>query len=87
MGQFHYRDTTTYWNKSWKRVKISCPKLGNDVIVCANATIVGNVNIGNNAFIGAGAVVIHDVPNNSVVVGNPAKVVSNKGKEIGNTYL
>jgi UDP-2-acetamido-3-amino-2,3-dideoxy-glucuronate N-acetyltransferase len=41
----------------------------------ANATIVCGVTIGNYAFIGAGAVVINDVPDNALVVGNPGKVI------------
>ena len=41
----------------------------------ANATIVCGVEIGEGAMVGAGSVVIHDVPANTLVVGNPAKVV------------
>jgi UDP-2-acetamido-3-amino-2,3-dideoxy-glucuronate N-acetyltransferase len=44
----------------------------------SNATILCGVTIGENALVGAGAVVIKDVPANSVVVGNPAKVVKQK---------
>lgn len=36
--------------------------------------IVGGVKIGNNVTIGAGSVVVKDIPDNSVAVGNPAKV-------------
>lgn len=41
----------------------------------ANATILPGVIIGRNAMVGAGAVVTKDVPENAVVVGNPAKIV------------
>lgn len=41
----------------------------------ANATIVCGVTIGTYAFVGAGAVVIRDVPDFALVVGNPARVV------------
>lgn len=78
---------TIYQGVTLGKTALGCPKIGNNVIICANATVVGNVNIGNDAFIGAGAVVIHDVPDNSVVVGNPAKIVSDKGMEIAKTYL
>ena len=37
------------------------------------ATILGGVTIGENAIVGAGSVVTHDVPDNAVVVGNPAR--------------
>jgi len=40
-----------------------------------SATILGGITIGENALIGAGSVVTKDVPDNAVVVGNPAKVV------------
>ena len=41
----------------------------------ANATIMCGVTIGENSMIGAGSVVTKDVPSNSIVVGNPAKVI------------
>lgn len=41
----------------------------------ANATLLPGVTIGCNAMIGAGAVVTKDVPDNAVVVGNPARIV------------
>lgn len=40
----------------------------------ANATILPGITIGQNAMVGAGAVVTRDVPDNAVVVGNPAKI-------------
>lgn len=41
----------------------------------ANATILPGITIGKNSMIGAGSVVLSDVPDNAVVVGNPARVV------------
>lgn len=41
----------------------------------SNATILCGITIGKNALIGAGAVVVKDVPDNAVVVGNPAKIL------------
>jgi acetyltransferase-like isoleucine patch superfamily enzyme len=41
----------------------------------ANATILPGVIVGQSALVGAGSVVVHDVPNGKVVVGNPAKVI------------
>lgn len=51
------------------------PKIGDNVCLGAGVMIVGPVKIGNNVTIGAGAVVVKDIPDNSVVVGNPAKVI------------
>ena len=48
------------------------PVIGNNVYIASNATVIGNVHIGDNAVVGAGAVVVKDVPDNAVVVGNPA---------------
>ncbi|KAJ1869844.1 hypothetical protein LPJ57_005455 [Coemansia sp. RSA 486] len=50
-------------------------KIGNNVWVGGNAVILPGVTIGNNVTVGAGSVVTKDVPDNVVVVGNPAKVV------------
>jgi acetyltransferase-like isoleucine patch superfamily enzyme len=41
----------------------------------SGATILANINIGENAIVGAGSVVTQDVPANSIVAGNPAKVL------------
>jgi len=41
----------------------------------SNATIMGGVTIGQNAMIGAGAVVVHDVPDFGIVAGVPARVI------------
>lgn len=51
------------------------PIVGNNVSLGANVVIIGNVKIGNNVTIGAGSVVVKDIPDNSVAVGNPAKVI------------
>lgn len=51
------------------------PTFGDNVYVAANATVVGDIHIGSNVIIGAGSVVTKDVPDNVVVVGNPARVI------------
>ena len=51
------------------------PSIGDNVTLGANVTIIGDITIGNNVTIGAGSVVVKDVPDNSVVVGNPARVI------------
>lgn len=49
--------------------------IGDDVYIGNNVTILPGVNIGNKVLIGAGAVVTRDIPDNSVAVGVPAKVI------------
>ena len=49
--------------------------IGNDVFIGASSTVLPGVHIGNRVIIGAGSIVTHDIPDNSVAVGNPAKVV------------
>jgi UDP-2-acetamido-3-amino-2,3-dideoxy-glucuronate N-acetyltransferase len=46
-----------------------------DASIGSNATILGGVTIGRGAMIGAGAVVTRDIPDYSVVAGNPARVI------------
>lgn len=52
--------------------------------VGANATILPGVTIGKNAMVGAGAVVVHDVPDDVTVVGNPARIVGKPGNRLAN---
>ena len=51
------------------------PSIGRNVKIGANATILPGVVIGDNSVIGAGSVVVNDVPPNTVVVGNPARMI------------
>lgn len=51
------------------------PTIGDNVTLGANVTIIGPAHIGNNVTIGAGSVVVKDIPDNSVAVGNPARVI------------
>ena len=53
----------------------ACPVLGDGVDVGANVVIIGPVKIGHRAVIGAGSVVVKDVPEGAVVAGNPARVI------------
>lgn len=55
-----------------------CPTIGKNVFIGAKATILGDVKIGDSAKIGAGAVVLLDVPANSTAVGVPARILSKK---------
>ena len=55
-------------------------RIGNDVWLGANVTVLPGVSIGDNVVVGAGAVVTKDIPDNSLAVGVPARVI----KEIEN---
>lgn len=50
-------------------------KIGNEVFVGASSIILPGVTIGNRVVIGAGSIVTKDIPDNSVAVGNPARVI------------
>lgn len=54
------------------------PKIGDGVLIGAGTCILGNIMVGAGAKIGAGSVVIKDVPPRTTVVGNPAKLVGGK---------
>lgn len=54
------------------------PSIGNNVDIGAGAKILGDIIIGNNVSIGANSVVLKDVPDNSIAVGVPAKIIQKK---------
>ncbi|WP_316844696.1 serine acetyltransferase [Pedobacter psychrodurus] len=54
------------------------PVIGNDVNIGANTCIIGEIFVGNNVDIGAGSVLVKNVNDNEIVVGNPARVVNVK---------
>lgn len=63
--------------RTFAGIKLGCPIIGDNVVIFPGATLIGNIHIGNNAIIGANSLVIDDVPSNSIVGGNPAKVLCN----------
>ncbi|OGK78747.1 MAG: serine O-acetyltransferase [Candidatus Rokubacteria bacterium GWC2_70_16] len=58
------------------------PTLGDNVVVGAGATILGAFSIGAGSRIGAGSVVVREVPENSVVVGVPGRVTYRNGQRV-----
>jgi serine O-acetyltransferase len=58
------------------------PTLGENVVVGAGAKVLGNIQIGNNARIGAGSVVLRDVPADCTVVGVPGRIVYRAGERV-----
>lgn len=57
------------------------PVIGDRVLIGPNSVVVGNIIIGDDVLIGPLTFVNFDVPSNSVVIGNPAKIVSSMGSE------
>jgi UDP-2-acetamido-3-amino-2,3-dideoxy-glucuronate N-acetyltransferase len=65
-------DGSAQTEDDWKLIKTYIKK---GASIGSNATILCGITIGENALVGAGAVVVKDVPANAVVVGNPAKII------------
>lgn len=74
----HDASTNMYLGKS----KIGEVIIGNRVFIGYESVILPNVRIGNDVIIGARSVVTKDIPNNSIVVGNPAKIIGNTSEYI-----
>ena len=51
--------------------------IGDNVWIGGSVTILPGVTIGDNVTIGAGSVVTHDIPSNTIAVGNPCRVIKN----------
>ncbi|GAA0503328.1 serine O-acetyltransferase [Salinibacillus aidingensis] len=58
------------------------PTVKNNALIASGAKVLGSITIGENSKVGAGSVVLRDVPNNSTVVGIPGKVVVQDGKKV-----
>jgi len=59
------------------------PTLGDNIVVGSGASVLGSITIGDGAKIGSGSVVVHDVPPNATVVGNPGHPVLVDGQRVG----
>lgn len=66
--------------------KQGAPIVGNNVWIGAGATIVGNVEVGDNTLIAPNAYVNFDVPRDSLVIGNPG-VIHKKSSSVINGYI
>ncbi|MBC3787415.1 serine acetyltransferase [Spirosoma utsteinense] len=69
------RHCTTIGNNG--RVEGS-PHIGDNVEIGSNVCIIGPITIGDNVVIGAGCVLTKSIPSNSIVVGNPARIIQQK---------
>ncbi len=61
--------------RSYKNGKIGRPTIGDFVWIGTGAVIVGEIKIGNNVLIAPNSFVNFDVPDNSLVIGNPGKII------------
>lgn len=68
-----YQDVTIGAGKKGEGAKSKYPIIGDNVIIYAGAKILGDVILGDNVVIGANSVVTKSFPNNSILVGIPAK--------------
>lgn len=62
------------------------PTLHNNVLVATGAKVLGSIIIGENSKVGAGSVVLKEVPPNSTVVGIPGRVVITNGVKVTNKH-
>lgn len=58
------------------------PTIGNDVLISTGAKVLGSFEVGDNSRIGAGSVVLGEIPPNSTVVGIPGKIVRRNNQKI-----
>lgn len=63
------------WHREGMRQELDPPRVGRGARIGAGAVLLPGVSIGANALVGAGAVVTHDIPENAVVVGVPARII------------
>ena len=57
-------------------IKVGKVIIGDNVFISKNCVVLPGVKIGSNVVVGAGVIVTKDIPDNSVIVGNPARVLS-----------
>ena len=57
-------------------------KVGNNVWIGGNVTVLPGITIGDNVTIGAGSVITKDIPSNVVAVGNPCRVIKSIGNKV-----
>lgn len=68
-----YQNVTIGRGKEINRIDV--PIIGNNVTIYSGAIVIGGIHIGDHAKIGAGAVVVNDVPPNATIVGQPMRVI------------
>ena len=84
-GRYVYIGDNAHGGLSWDEANVPPIKrklvskggveIGNNVWIADRVSILGGVSIGDNVIIGAGSIVTHDIPSNSIVAGAPAKII------------
>lgn len=72
-NNFNIAEGTLIGNSQGK--KSGVPIIGDNVCMQANSMVVGGIRIGNDVLIAPGAFVNFDVPDNSIVIGNPGRII------------
>lgn len=70
-----------YQNVTIGEVGGRAPRIGDGCFIGAGAQIVGDITVGNNVKIGAGAVVFTDVPDGATVVAQPPRIITKDGRK------
>ncbi|WP_200815638.1 serine O-acetyltransferase [Pedobacter africanus] len=65
----------TLGNKDTESGLNSHPTIGDNCVISTGAKVMGNIRVGNNCIIGANSVLFIDVPDNSIAVGVPARIL------------
>jgi len=58
------------------------PTIGNGVVIGSGAKVLGDIRVGDNSRVGAGSVVLRDVPENSTIVGVPGHIIFRDGQRV-----
>ena len=74
-----YNGVTLGINYKPEGVYTKPPVIGDNVVLCTGAKVIGNVFVGNNSVIGANAVVLKDIPEDAVAAGVPAIIIRKTG--------
>jgi serine O-acetyltransferase len=69
--------------RSWHPDEIrKFPAIGDHCFFFANASVIGDISVGNFCVVGANTVVVEDMPEGALAIGSPAKILPKKGKEM-----
>lgn len=63
--------------------KAGVPRIGDNVFLGTNSIVVGKIKIGNDVLIAPGAYVTFDVPDHSIVIGNPGRIIEKENAARG----